>query len=110
MSDRTWLDTLPPDVALDSDGDLDIVASSLNFYWYENDAPSLIWLENDGSQNFTASSILYSPTNLPSMDIGDINHDGIPDIIVGGLHLPGPLGRDGRVTAVFGTGKRAEKK
>lgn len=95
---------------MDQDGDLDIVVSSLNFYWDENDAPSLIWLENDGSQNFTASSILYSPTNLPSMDIGDINHDGIPDIIVGGLHLPGPLGRDGRVTAVFGTGKRAEKK
>ena len=71
------------------------------------------WLENiDGhldivvsSLNFTASKIIYSPTNLATIDVGDINHDGIPDIIVGGLHVPGPLGRHARVTAVFNTGK-----
>lgn len=93
---------------MNGDGHLDIVVSSLNFYWNENDFPSLIWLENDGHQNFTARSILYAPTNLVTMDVGDLNHDGIPDIIVGGLHLPGPLGRHARLTAVFGTGKIRE--
>jgi len=90
---------------MNGDGHLDIVVSSLNFTWGESDAPSLIWLENDGEQNFTASKIIYAPTNLATMDVGDINHDGIPDIVVGGLHVPGPLGRHARVTAVFGTGK-----
>jgi hypothetical protein len=95
---------------MNGDGHLDIVVSSLNFTWGESDAPSLIWLENDGQQNFTASKIVYSPTNLATMDVGDINHDGLPDIIVGGLHVPGPLGRHARVTAVFNTGKlRAEE-
>ena len=95
---------------MNGDGHLDIVVSSLNFTWGESAAPSLIWLENDGQQNFTASKIVYSPTNLATMDVGDINHDGLPDIIVGGLHVPGPLGRHARVTAVFNTGKlRTEK-
>jgi len=95
---------------MNGDGHLDIVLSSLNFTWGESDAPSLIWLENDGLLNFTASKIVYSPTNLATMDVGDINHDGLPDIIVGGLHVPGPLGRHARVTAVFNTGKlRTEK-
>lgn len=90
---------------MNGDGHLDIVVSSLNFTWGESDAPSLIWLENDGQQNFTATKIIYDPTNLAAMDVGDINNDGIPDIIVGGFHFPGPLGRDARVTAVFGTGE-----
>ena len=94
---------------MNGDGHLDIVVSSLNFKWGESDAPSVIWLENDGEQHFTASKIVYSPTNLATMDVGDINHDGIPDIIVGGLHVPGPLGRHARVTAVFGTGKLRTK-
>ncbi|MBP6783136.1 MAG: VCBS repeat-containing protein [Verrucomicrobiales bacterium] len=95
---------------MNGDGHLDVVVSSLNFYWNDNDFPSLIWLENDGHQNFTPRSILYSPTNLATMDVGDLNHDGIPDIVVGGMHIPGPLGRDARVTAIFGTGKIREKK
>ncbi|MCB1088611.1 MAG: VCBS repeat-containing protein, partial [Verrucomicrobiae bacterium] len=31
---------------MDGDGDTDIVASSMNFFWEEFDFPSLIWLEN----------------------------------------------------------------
>lgn len=96
---------------MNGDGHLDIVVSNLNFLWDVSDAPSVIWLENDGRQNFTARKIVYSPTNLATMDVGDINHDGIPDIIVGGFHVPGPLGRHARVTAIFGTGKlRAAEK
>ncbi len=86
---------------MDGDGDLDIVASSLNFYWSDHDEPSLIWLRNDGRQNFTPYRIAYAPTNLVTMDIGDLNADGLPDIIAGGMHVPGPLGREARVTGFF---------
>jgi hypothetical protein len=87
---------------IDGDGHLDLVASSLNFFWPTDDFPSLLWLRNDGRQNFSPFRILHSPTNLVTMDVGDLDHDGIPDIIVGGMHLAGPLGRHGRLTAAFG--------
>ena len=91
---------------MDGDGDLDVVASSLFFYWDEVDYPSLIWMENDGSQNFTRRRIAYAPTNLASIDVGDMNGDGIPDILGGGMHVPGPLGRMGRLTLWLGKGKQ----
>jgi len=90
---------------MDGDGHLDILASSLNFTWTSHDFPSLIWLRNDGRQHFTAHSILHAPTNLAAMDAGDLNDDGLTDIIVGGMHLPGPLGRVARLTAVFAAPK-----
>ncbi|MFK5921024.1 MAG: VCBS repeat-containing protein [Verrucomicrobiota bacterium] len=83
---------------MDGDGDLDVVGSSLYFDWKEHDLPSLIWLENDGKQNFTRRRIAYSPSNLATIDIGDIDGDQRPDIIGGGMHVPGPLGRVGRLT------------
>lgn len=83
---------------MDGDGDLDVVGSSLYFDWMEHDLPSLIWLENDGKQNFTRRRIAYSPSNLATIDVGDIDGDKQPDIIGGGMHVPGPLGRIGRLT------------
>ena len=87
---------------MDGDGDLDIVASSLFYNWKLVDVPSLIWMENDGAQNFTARKIDDTPTNLATVDVGDINHDGIADIIAGGMHVPGPLDRVGRLTVWLG--------
>ncbi len=83
---------------MDGDGDLDVVASSLYFDWKEHDLPSLIWLENDGKQNFKRRRIAYSPSNLATIDVGDLDGDQRPDIIGGGMHVPGPLGRMGRIT------------
>lgn len=90
---------------MDGDGDLDLVVSSLNFKWTEQDFPSLVWLENDGRSKYTPHAMLYSPTNLVRFGIGDLNHDGVPDIIAGGMHLPGSVARKGRLTAVFGKGE-----
>lgn len=87
---------------LDGDGDLDIVVSSLDLHWDLHEFPSLIWLENDGKQNFTARRLAHAPTNLASLVVGDLDGDGRPDILVGGMHVPGPLGRVGRLTAFLG--------
>ncbi len=85
-------------IDMDGDGDLDVVASTLNFFWDVHDFPSLVWFENDGSQSFTKRRIAYAPSNLATFDVGDLNGDGRPDILAGGMHVPGPLGRVGRLT------------
>jgi len=66
--------------------------------------PSLSWLENDGQQNFTRRRIAYSPSNLATIAVGDLDGDKRPDIVAGGLHIPGPMGRHGRVTAWLNKG------
>ncbi|MGY8643951.1 MAG: FG-GAP repeat domain-containing protein [Verrucomicrobiales bacterium] len=84
---------------MDGDGDLDIVASALYFHWQEHDFPSLIWLENTGgAKSFITRRIAYEPTNLASTDVGDLNGDGLLDIVGGGMHIPGPTERKGRLT------------
>jgi hypothetical protein len=86
-------------VDMDGDGDLDLVVSSLNFVWDTHDFPSLIWLENTaGFRSFIPRRIAYAPTNLARIAIGDLDGNGKPDIVGGGMHVPGPLDRKGRVT------------
>ncbi len=87
---------------LDRDGDLDIVVSSMNVFWDQHDFPSLAWLENDGTQNFTSRKIDSAPQMLPSIAVADLNHDGIPDILGGGMHTMGPAKRMGRLTLWLG--------
>lgn len=89
---------------MDGDGDLDVVGSNLYFDWLEHDMPSLIWLENDGKQHFTRRRIAYSPSNLATIDVGDLDGDKRPDIIAGGMHIPGPMGRSGRITVWLNKG------
>lgn len=95
---------------LDGDGDLDVAVSSLNFFWPEHDFPSLIWLENEGGMKFRPRRLLDAPANLASMVAGDFDRDGLPDLVVGGMHQPGPLERVGRITALLGIGSKAVQK
>lgn len=86
-------------VDMDGDGDLDVVYSALNFFWDQHDFPTLAWLENlGGFREFRPRRIDYAPTNLANIAVGDVDGDGKPDIVGGGMHVPGPLDRKGRLT------------
>jgi len=93
---------------MDSDGDLDIVASSWNNYWEDNKRQSLIWFENDGKQSFTRHNINNSPKSIVTLALKDVTGDDNLDIIAGVLRmdlliksmLAPPPTKSTRVTAV----------
>lgn len=84
---------------LDVDGDLDVALVSMTNDWYDPRCASVVWLENDGSQQFTTWQIDEQPIHLVTLAVGDITGDTRPDIVAGGLNLRKPYQRMGRVTA-----------
>ena len=82
---------------IDGDEDLDIVVTSMMNRWDDPRRQSIIWLENDGSQRFTPHALSPSPTYLVTADIGDLDLDGRPDIVAGGMYLNTPYYRVGRI-------------
>jgi hypothetical protein len=73
---------------VDGDGDLDVVLVSLCNDWSDPTRPSVLWLENDGHQNFKMWSIDTAPIGLITVACGDLNGDGRADIVSGSLLLP----------------------
>ena len=94
--------TSPEAVDLDGDGDLDVLLVNANNDWDNPAAPSLLWLENDGKMQFTMHSIASSPTHLLTLAVGDLDGDGKPDAVTGGMHISRPYDRIGRITAWLG--------
>lgn len=90
---------------LDADGDLDVVLVSMTNNWQRADTASVVWLENDGQQNFTTWQIANDPIHLVTVAVGDLNKDGAADIVAGGLNLRKPYQRIGRVAAWINKGK-----
>ncbi|MCI0378979.1 MAG: VCBS repeat-containing protein [Gemmataceae bacterium] len=84
---------------LDGDGDQDIVLVSMFNDWRRPGSASVVWLENDGKQNFRTWQIADRPTHLATVACGDLDGDGRPDIVAGGFHLMAPFDRIGRITA-----------
>jgi hypothetical protein len=95
--------TSPEAADLDGDGDLDVLIVTSNNDWDNPQAPSLLWLENDGHQTFTMHPIASSPTHLLTVAVGDLDGDGKPDAVTGGMHISRPYDRIGRITAWFST-------
>ena len=84
---------------LDADGDQDVVLCSMVNNWDSSDAASVVWLENDGTQQFTQHSLAINPIMMTTIACGDLNADSRADVVAGGLHLFRPFDRLGRVSA-----------
>jgi hypothetical protein len=92
---------------LNGDGHLDVLLVSMFNDWRTPGSASVVWLENDGNQNFTTRQIAESPSHLATVAVGDLNGDGRPDIVAGSLHLLEPFHRLGRITLwMSGTGAK----
>ncbi|MDP6480135.1 MAG: FG-GAP-like repeat-containing protein [Phycisphaerales bacterium] len=87
----------PTIVDLDADGDQDIVTVSEFAYWEEPGTHSLRWWSQQPDGSFVPQDLSTSPTHLVTCDAGDLNRDGLPDIVAGGMALYQPFDRVARI-------------
>ncbi|MBT5901311.1 MAG: VCBS repeat-containing protein [Opitutaceae bacterium] len=88
----------PSAADLDSDGDLDLIAVSGFGDWSNPDTVTLMGWLNDGEQNFEPLVIATSPIQMVTADAGDLDGDGIPEIVTGGYHSFPPFEHMSAVT------------
>jgi hypothetical protein len=97
-------------VDIDGDGDLDLFAVSGFNLWDKPESMSMIWMENDGKQQFTRHDITNDPTHLITLELGDFNNDGLMDMVSGGMHAYPPYDRMSRVALWINNGMLSVKK
>jgi len=71
---------------LNGDGYTDLVAVSGFADWEDPQAVSLMAWLNDGHQGFTPVPLAHSPIKLMTAAVGDLDGDGVPEIVTGALH------------------------
>ena len=73
---------------LDNDGDLDVVLISMSNDYANPQNPSVIWVENDKGRFEKQHLIARQPVELITVACGDINGDGVDDIVAGQFRIP----------------------
>jgi hypothetical protein len=58
---------------------------------------------------FSLRAIGNSPTHLITLAIGDLDGNGRPDLVTGGMHISRPYDRLGRITAWSSNGPDAAR-
>ncbi len=72
---------------IDGDNDQDVVLVSLCNDWNDAQSPGVVWLENDGRQQFSSRLLSTQFTRLATVACGDLNGDGRADVVAGALHF-----------------------
>jgi hypothetical protein len=79
---------------LDGDGDLDLVLASYSWdptYSTEAGWSALLWMENDGDQRFSRHDIAGAPAAVITLDLADVDRDGVLDLVTGSMNGEHPM-------------------
>jgi hypothetical protein len=90
----------------DGDGDTDVAMVTMFNDWNQENSASVVWLENDGQQEFKTWQVADRPIQLGSVACADIDQDGRDDIITTSFHFRNPAERFGSVDIFLNRGKK----
>lgn len=83
---------------LNGDGTIDLLAVSCFADWSDPNSVSMMAWLNDGQQHFTPVVLAHTPTHLVTCAVGDLDGNGIPVIVTGGMYCFPPFEKMSSVT------------
>ncbi len=83
---------------LNGDGFIDLLAVSCFADWSKPDAVSMMAWINDGHEHFTPVVLARDPTHLVTAAVGDLDGNGVPVIVTGGIYAFPPFDHLSNIT------------